>query len=60
MRVRGQLEAARKIIEDLLTPKDDEHNDWKRTQLRELGGPALPPTPRSLLREPLRVLPRRF
>ena len=33
----GQLEAAKKIIEDLLTPKDDEHNEWKRSQLRELG-----------------------
>ena len=35
--VSAQLEAAKKIIEDLLTPKDDENNDWKRSQLRELG-----------------------
>ncbi len=37
-----QLEAAKKIIEDLLTPKEDENNDWKRSQLRELGALRAP------------------
>ena len=32
-----QLEAAKKIINELLTVKDDNDNEWKRSQLRELG-----------------------
>ena len=46
--VSAQLEAAKKIIEDLLTPKDDENNDWKRSQLRELGSRRGPPACRSI------------
>ena len=38
-----QVDAASKVITELLTPKEDSENEWKRMQLRELAminGPA--------------------
>ena len=32
-----QVDAAAVIIEELLTPKEDTENEWKRMQLRELA-----------------------
>eukprot|EP00292_Cryptomonas_paramecium_P033508 CAMPEP_0113673824 /NCGR_PEP_ID=MMETSP0038_2-20120614/7066_1 /TAXON_ID=2898 /ORGANISM="Cryptomonas paramecium" /LENGTH=265 /DNA_ID=CAMNT_0000590313 /DNA_START=278 /DNA_END=1071 /DNA_ORIENTATION=+ /assembly_acc=CAM_ASM_000170 len=32
-----QVDAAAKVISELLTPKDDNENEWKRMQLRELA-----------------------
>ncbi|EKX54071.1 hypothetical protein GUITHDRAFT_62028, partial [Guillardia theta CCMP2712] len=32
-----QVDAASKIITELLTPKEDAENEWKRMQLRELA-----------------------
>ena len=34
---RGQVDAAAKVIRELLTPKEDSENEWKRMQLRELA-----------------------
>ena len=32
-----QVDAASKIITELLSPKEDAENEWKRMQLRELA-----------------------
>ncbi len=31
------MDAAAKVISELLTPKEDSENEWKRMQLRELA-----------------------
>ena len=33
----AQVDAAAKVIQELLTPKEDSENEWKRMQLRELA-----------------------